>query len=552
MTGFKSDLVVRHDGHHAVLVKVLRFESSIGDVFVIPKGFKTDLVSVPRWARGWIGRWERSAPAAVLHDYLYVTHSVSRGEADYLFWEALRDEGVRPFKAWVMHKAVRWFGRRGWIQDGAKSMVLQREYLERFAPRPRSRKKARIWDGYITALTSPECAKLFEDFDITTQDRFCHLMSNWHHECSGFTLMHESMYYSSWKRLKQIFGHPNHSAGIRYHERNKYLRNGPALGERAYGRGNPRGKWQELGNTDVGDGYKYRGTGIQQLTGKRDHFKYSQMIGVPVTEMDDYLNSIHGALLEWREKKLNPLADKGEQRQIRRRINGGYNGWSDVQHQFIRAKRIWTPDLFGTSKKPRVVNDNDLPDFNDGVLRLGVENDDVTVLQERLKRAGFPVGKIDGVFGKLTRRQLMAFQADRGFPVDGEVEPKDTDETWAELRDAKPEVRNVDEQELTRQGSETVKKAKRTSWWSKIWAFVFGGGIAADATGFEPVTTIISQGEKVKGLVGGLSALTDWVLQPGVLPLVIGICACVWIWSAAKRRIKVRVEDARFGGHHGR
>lgn len=551
---FQSDLYVRHEGREAVLTRSLIYESSVGDRFVVPRGFRTDLVSVPAFARGWIGRWEASAPAAVLHDYFYVTHIIERGEADYLFWEALRASGVRPFKAWVMFRAVRWFGGRGWIRDYEARYVttpLSKELLEQFAPRPRNRGQRRHWDGYMAALTSPECEKLFQEFGITNQDRFCHLLSNWHHECNGFRLMHESMYYKTWKQLKRIFGWPNHSAAIRHHERHKYLRNGPALGERAYGRGNPGGKWQELGNTDVGDGYKYRGTGIQQLTGKRDHYKYSQMIGVPVTEMDDYLNSIHGALLEWREKKLNPIADKGDLVLIRRRINGGRNGLSDVREKFTDAKQIWTADLFGKTK-PRVVNDNDLPSFTDGVLRLGARGPDVVVLQERLRRAGFPVGRADGIFGKMTRRQLMAFQADRELPVDGEVDPKDTDETWKELANAKPEERDVDATDLAREGSETIKKAQRKSLWSKLWAATFGALLSGEAAGLEPVGWVLSKGEEVKTAVTGLSALSDWLLKPGVLILVIGVIGCVMSWRFARWMIANRVEDAQIGGHHGR
>lgn len=82
--------------------------------FEVPVGFRTDFASVPRapiafWFAGAIGE-----SAAVVHDFLYKHGGVSKDTADRVFYTALRDMGVPPFKASVMYQAVRLGGWPMW------------------------------------------------------------------------------------------------------------------------------------------------------------------------------------------------------------------------------------------------------------------------------------------------------------------------------------------------------------------------------------------------------------------------------------------------------
>ena len=83
----------------------------------VPKDYSSDLASI-HWSLQWFlpRRGKHDGPA-LLHDWLYNTHLVSRPIADAIFHEALLVCGVSPFKAWVMVTAVRFFGgpayRRG-------------------------------------------------------------------------------------------------------------------------------------------------------------------------------------------------------------------------------------------------------------------------------------------------------------------------------------------------------------------------------------------------------------------------------------------------------
>ncbi len=77
----------------------------------VPKGLVTDLDSVPRIPLVYALFKSRSTLAALLHDHLYKTGMYSRKEADDAFYAAMIWEGVEPWAALVIHRAVRIFGR---------------------------------------------------------------------------------------------------------------------------------------------------------------------------------------------------------------------------------------------------------------------------------------------------------------------------------------------------------------------------------------------------------------------------------------------------------
>lgn len=99
------------DSGQWILEDTLIYESNAaGRMFVIPKGFRTDLASVPRlpivfWLTG-----ATSNAAAVVHDYLYNSKQVSRAMADAVLREASAVTGVPAWRRWAMWAAVRCFG----------------------------------------------------------------------------------------------------------------------------------------------------------------------------------------------------------------------------------------------------------------------------------------------------------------------------------------------------------------------------------------------------------------------------------------------------------
>lgn len=84
-----------------------------GKLHVVPEGFLTDFASVPRLAQ-WLIDDDDFAPAAVLHDWFYASHIVTKREADALFREALRSLGCGWLSSWIQWRAVHRLGFIAW------------------------------------------------------------------------------------------------------------------------------------------------------------------------------------------------------------------------------------------------------------------------------------------------------------------------------------------------------------------------------------------------------------------------------------------------------
>lgn len=99
-----------------IIVKLFKnfVVKSLGYIIDVPKGFKTDFASVPRlfWRR--LPKWGKYSYAAVVHDYLYYSHIVSRKKADLIFKDLMLRNGVSKIKANIMYLAVRIGGKKGW------------------------------------------------------------------------------------------------------------------------------------------------------------------------------------------------------------------------------------------------------------------------------------------------------------------------------------------------------------------------------------------------------------------------------------------------------
>jgi hypothetical protein len=81
---------------------------------IVPAGFLTDFASTPRALWWWLPPTGRYAPAAVVHDYLYVVGVTTREVADRLFLEGMAELGVNAVRRRLMYWAVRLFGADQW------------------------------------------------------------------------------------------------------------------------------------------------------------------------------------------------------------------------------------------------------------------------------------------------------------------------------------------------------------------------------------------------------------------------------------------------------
>lgn len=113
------DLRMLSSGDWQLLASLSYFHRS-GLIITVPRGFITDLASIPRIFHSLIPQHGSHSPAAILHDYLYATQEMSRSKADQLFRDAMEDIGVNPVRRYAMYLAVRAGGWAAWNSRKAK------------------------------------------------------------------------------------------------------------------------------------------------------------------------------------------------------------------------------------------------------------------------------------------------------------------------------------------------------------------------------------------------------------------------------------------------
>lgn len=258
-------------------------------------------------------------------------------------------------------------------------------------------------DNYLEAIRQGD--PLFEQHGITTPLRAAHFLAQALHETGGFTVLRENMNYSA-GRLVEIFGVGHHSAAVTASEAATLAGHPERIAERVYGLGNPR-KARELGNTEAGDGFRYRGNGVLQTTGRGSHRRMGVACGVDFEGNPELVTSpahaLKPALQEWTDNNLNSFADRNDIRTITLRINGGFNGLAEREALFNK--------IF-----PLLGNGNEAI----GPSEAAKVDDDVRSLQEALNDLGAtPQLSVDGRFGPATRRAVSEFQQAAGIVADG-------------------------------------------------------------------------------------------------------------------------------------
>jgi putative chitinase len=100
----------------------------------------------------------------------------------------------------------------------------------------------------------------------------------------------------------------------------------------------------DLGNVVAGDGTRYKGRGLIQITGRENYRRCGAALGLDLIGqpelLEQPLNACRSAGWFWRTHGLNELADAGDQERITRRINGGTNGLADRLALFKTAERV--------------------------------------------------------------------------------------------------------------------------------------------------------------------------------------------------------------------
>lgn len=101
---------------------------------------------------------------------------------------------------------------------------------------------------------------------------------------------------------------------------------------------------EDLGNIQSGDGVRFKGRGLIQVTGRSNYRDCGAALGLDLVGepalLEQPINACRSAAWFWKSRKLNDLADKGDFKLITRKINGGYNGYQDRLEYYERAKRV--------------------------------------------------------------------------------------------------------------------------------------------------------------------------------------------------------------------
>jgi putative chitinase len=174
----------------------------------------------------------------------------------------------------------------------------------------------------------------------------------------------------------------------------------------------------DLGNTEPGDGPRYKGRGLLQLTGRVNYRRFGALLGLTLEEdpfqAAEPVISLRIACEFWKAKHLNYHADHDDIRTVTQLVNGGQNGFDDRKTCLANAK-----SALGYAPGPMPARIT---------VKRGDTNDEVAALQVRLRLAGEPVGA-DGDFGTGTETALKRFQQSRCPPATGVADVA----TWTAL-----------------------------------------------------------------------------------------------------------------------
>lgn len=171
------------------------------------------------------------------------------------------------------------------------------------------------------------------DYDINTPRRVSAFMAQTCHESGNYRFLKENLNYRA-ESLMRVW--PRHFPTIEVAR--QYANKPEMIANKAYG--------NRMGNGDEasGDGWRYCGRGLIQLTGKVNYEKFAQSIETPVEDIPAYLETFEGAVQSacwfWESNNLNTFADSGDILTMTKRINGGTIGLADRQKHYEHALHI--------------------------------------------------------------------------------------------------------------------------------------------------------------------------------------------------------------------
>ena len=236
---------------------------------------------------------------------------------------------------------------------------------------------------------------------IDSAERVAMFIAQCGHESNNFKVLSENLNYSA-KALNAIFPKYFERAG---RDADEYHRKPRKIANVIYA------NRMDNGDTDSGDGWRFRGGGILQLTGRYNYTKFSKEVDMSPEEAVDYVRTKKGALDSacwfWDTNGLNKYCDNMDIVGATKRINGGTIGLDDRKKHYLHAMDV----LGGDFEEPET-------DYNQ-TIRQGSRGPLGAEVQEKLN-----IVPADGIFGPGTARIVKEWQSSNGLTADGIVGPK--------------------------------------------------------------------------------------------------------------------------------
>lgn len=195
-------------------------------------------------------------------------------------------------------------------------------------------------DYWHDALFGPQAelggSSLLDEYDINTPKRVAAFIAQCAHESGGFMVLKENLNYKA-ASLRKLFGKyfPTDALAEQYASRPNRQE---AIANRIYA--------SRMGNGDEasGDGFRYCGRGLIQLTGKSNYQNFANSLEMNVKDVPEYLATFEGAAQSacwfWETNNLNKEADAGDIKTMTRKINGGFIGLEDRIKHYEHALHV--------------------------------------------------------------------------------------------------------------------------------------------------------------------------------------------------------------------
>jgi putative chitinase len=257
-----------------------------------------------------------------------------------------------------------------------------------------------------------ELNKALPKYGITTPERIAGFTSQCAHESQDFCALSENLNYRQETLLKvfpRYFGPGKRNAA-------EYARNPEKIANYVY---MDEFRTSKLGNTQPGDGWRFRGRGLKQLTGRDNYTRFAKDYDMTAEEAAEWLETKEGALASalwfWNINKLNAIADTADVAALTKKINGGNIGLPDRQARYTKAMAALGGKVSAPAPAPAKAPAKAAPVVT---LRKGAKGDAVKRMQAALRI------KADGDFGPGTEAALKKWQARNGLTADGIAGPR--------------------------------------------------------------------------------------------------------------------------------